>query len=64
MIDYIIYYDRATRSWYGFWCDAEGNQLHEAFFACDKNGVLLSLGAARDQMMQLAREASQGENHV
>jgi hypothetical protein len=36
-----VYYDRATRSWWGFYADGEGTQLTPAWFGFTRDEVLI-----------------------
>jgi len=42
-----VYYDRPTRSWWGYWMDDEGNQVGDAVNAASRDWVLIYLGMAR-----------------
>jgi hypothetical protein len=52
---YHVYYDRPTRSWWGYWQDAQGNQLGDAVFAHSRDDCLLELGAVRSERLALSR---------
>ena len=43
----VVYYDRKTRAWWGFWADANDYQMHDAVFGNDRDGVLIELGAIK-----------------
>ena len=46
----VIYYDRKTKAWWGFWADADGYQMHDAVYGNDRDGVLLELGSIREDV--------------
>lgn len=43
-MSYVIYYDRSSKTWYGYWIDKTGNQLHESINAHTRDQVLIDLG--------------------
>ena len=48
IVDYVIYYDRPTKSWFAYWIDSEGNQVGDAVFDSRKDWCLIYLGMSRD----------------
>lgn len=44
MFSFHVYYERSTRTWWGFWMDQNGNQICEAVFSNSRDGVLIELG--------------------
>lgn len=43
-MNYHIYYDRSSKSWFAYFVDEEGNQDFEAIFAPSKEMCLIYLG--------------------
>lgn len=47
---YHVYYDRASRSWWGYWMNKEGDQLADALFAHQRDDLLVALGQQRNDI--------------
>ena len=46
----VVYYDRKTRAWWGFWVDDHEYQMHDAVFGNDRDCVLINLGAIAEDV--------------
>lgn len=44
----IVYYERSSKSWYGFWRTVNNVQMHKAVFAHDRDSVLIELGVVKE----------------
>lgn len=47
-MEYVIYYHRPHKSWYGYWTTSELEQLGEAVFAASKEDCLILLGEVKE----------------
>ena len=57
----VVYYDRKTRAWWGFWVDDHEYQMHDAVFGNDRDGVLIELGAIKEDVVSVNRKGSKNE---
>ncbi|AQW88537.1 hypothetical protein pEaSNUABM50_00011 [Erwinia phage pEa_SNUABM_50] len=53
---YVIYYDRSTKSWWGYWIDENENQLGEAVFEYQKEDCLILLGEVKENRRNLIQK--------
>jgi hypothetical protein len=52
---YTVYYDRESRSWWGYWTTPEGDQVGEAVYAHHRDDCLIELGACRPVLTTLKK---------
>lgn len=43
----VIYFDRGTRAWWGYWTTRDGDQIGDAISAHSRDECLIELGAVR-----------------
>lgn len=56
MLEYIIYYYRPHKVWYGYWCnELDYDQIGEAVIAPTKDLVLIELGRVHSDRIEKYR---------